>query len=81
MEIKYLVENPEREHKILERFDQFLDQVSPFLQSFGIRPSYSWYLIELQMEQLVVGMKGDVDILVGEFEPASPELWLKVSKG
>lgn len=77
MEIKYLVENPEREHEILERFDQFLDQVSPFLLSFGIRPLHSWYLIEIQMEQIVAGMKGDVDILVGDFEPASPELYEK----
>lgn len=74
---KYLVENPEREHQILGRFDQFLDQVSPFLLSFGIRPLYSWYLIEFQMEQFVAGMKGDVDILVGEFEPASSELYEK----
>lgn len=75
MEKKYLVENPEREHEILERFDQFLDHISPFLLTFGIRPMYSWYLIEIQMEKLVAGMKGEVDILIGEFEPASPELY------
>jgi hypothetical protein len=38
MGVKYLVETPEREQEILERFDQFLDQVSPFL--LGIQPKY-----------------------------------------
>lgn len=78
MEIDYLADNSEpnreREHEILERFDQFLGNIAPFLVSLGIAPNSSWYLIENQMEQLVPGIKGDVDVLAGAFEPASPEL-------
>lgn len=75
METKYLLDNPQREHEILERFDQFLGNFSPFLESSDISPRYCWYLIQFQMEQFVPTIIGDVDILAGRLEPASQELY------
>ena len=74
-EPKYLLDKKHKEREILERFDQFLDIFSPFLESLGIPPRYSWYLIQFEMEQFVSGMRGDVDILAGKLEPASQELY------
>lgn len=75
METIYLLDNPRREHEILERFDQFLGNFSPFLESLDIRPDFSWYLIQFEMEQFVPNIVGDVDILAGKLEPASQELY------
>lgn len=73
MEINYLVENKKREHEILERLDQFLINIADFLISLGISPAYSWYLIEIQTEQLVPSVIGEVDILAGKLEAADPK--------
>jgi len=71
--VKYLIETPEIEHNILERFDHFLDNFSDFLISLSISPGYSWYLIEIQTDWLVSSITGDVDILAGRLEPVDPK--------
>lgn len=71
--VKYLIESREIEHNILGRFDNFLDNFSDFLISLDISPGYSWYLIEIQMNQLIPSMAGDVDILAGRLEAADPK--------
>lgn len=73
MPVKYLIEDREIEHNILERFDVFLDKFSDFLISLDISPGYSWYLIEIQMNRLVPSMTGDVDILAGRLEASDPK--------
>jgi hypothetical protein len=71
----YLLDTEHKERGILERFDQFLGIFSPFIESLGIAPRYSWYLIQFEMKQFVSDMRGDVDILAGKLEPASQELY------
>lgn len=69
----YLTEIEECEHEILGRFHEFIDNISNFLNSLGISPQYSWYLIEIQMNKLIPSFRGDVDILAGKLEPADPK--------
>lgn len=78
MSLKYLIETPtakapEVEHTVLKRFHHFLGNFFDFLVSMGISPGESWFLIEVQMEELVSPMIGDVDILAGKLEPADPK--------
>lgn len=75
MEPTYLLNVEHKEREVLGRFDRFLDIFSPFLESLGIAPRYSWYLIQFEMKQFVSDMLGDVDILAGKLEPASQELY------
>jgi hypothetical protein len=73
VEIKYLVESPEIEKAFLNRFEDYLSNISELLVSFGINPKYSWYLIEMPIDQLVPSLVGDVDILAGNLQPNSRE--------
>lgn len=75
MKPSYLLDTEHKEREVLNRFNQFLGNFSPFLESLGIAPQYSWYLIQFEMKQFVPGMRGDVDILAGKLEPASQELY------
>lgn len=73
MEMTYLIDNSEREHEILERFHEFLNNIGTFLFSMGISPLYSWYLIEIKINRLVSSIEGDVDILAGRLEADDKE--------
>jgi hypothetical protein len=70
---KYLVELEHAEHNILSRLHAFILNISDFMVSLGIYPRHSWYLIELPKEQLVPSIKGEIDILAGNFEFSDPD--------
>jgi len=69
---KYLVELEHAEHNILSRLHEFILNISDFMVSLGIYPRHSWYLIELPLQRLVPLIKGEIDILAGNFEFADP---------
>jgi hypothetical protein len=69
---KYLVELEHAEHNILSRLHEFILNISDFMVSLGIYPRHSWYLIELPLQRLVPSIKGEIDILAGNFEFADP---------
>jgi hypothetical protein len=69
---KYLVELEHAEHHILSRLHEFILNISDFMGSLGIYPRHSWYLIELPIQRVVPSIKGEIDILAGNFEFADP---------
>src|SRR2546423_8895540 len=69
---KYLVETEHAELHVLAHFHHYIDNFSEFLGSFGIASRHAWYLIELPTERLVSGVRGEVDILTGNLDPADP---------
>jgi hypothetical protein len=66
MEKKYLVElSQERESEAVKRFLELSFISEKFFKSLGLVPSFSWYLLQIRIEQLLSSMKGEVDILAG----------------
>lgn len=70
---KYLVELEHAEHNILSRLHEFILNISDFMLSLGIYPRHSWYLIELPIQRLVPSIKGEIDILAGNFQFSDPD--------
>jgi hypothetical protein len=70
--MSYLVETLECERRFLGRLGWSWDSLAPMLRSLGIHPRCCWALIEVQMEDLVPSVKGDVDILVGSIAWTDP---------
>jgi len=69
---KYLVELEHAEHNILSRLHEFILNISDFMASLGINPRHSWYLIELPIQRLVPSIKGEIDIIAGNFRFSDP---------
>ena len=70
--MSYLVETQDCERRFLGRLGWSWDSLAPMLRSLGIHPHCCWALIEVEMEDLVPSVKGDVDILVGSIAWTEP---------
>jgi hypothetical protein len=66
--VNYLIENEECEREFMGRLRSFWSNLAPIFRSFGIDPHCCWALFEVQMQALVPGIRGDVDILLGNIE-------------
>jgi hypothetical protein len=62
---EYLVEVPEKEHEAIRCLPELLITLGGIFDSMGIGPEFAWYILELRMDRLCTGLKGDVDILAG----------------
>ena len=70
--MSYLAETQECERTFLSRLGWSWHSLAPMLRSFGIHPHCCWALIEVEMEDLVPSLKGDVDVLVGSIAWTDP---------
>ena len=71
--MSYLVETQECERTFLSRLGWSWDNLAPMLHSLGIHPHCCWALIEVDMEDLIISLKGDVDILIGRMAWSDPK--------
>lgn len=69
----YLIENYECERTFLAGLGWSWSALDPLLRSLGIHPHCCWALIEVDMDDLVPSLKGDVDLLVGRIAFKNPE--------
>lgn len=69
----YLVESKACEHAALRRLYYLTGMMNSMFESFKLAPYYSWFLLEMDMGDLVPTFQGDVDILMGELRAADPE--------
>jgi hypothetical protein len=63
--MNYLIDNPECERSFLRRLWSFWRDLDPILRTLEFDPHRCWALIEVEMSDLGVSLKGDVDILIG----------------
>lgn len=69
----YLVENYECERTFLAGLGWSWGALDPLLRSLGIHPHCCWALIEVDMNDLVPSVKGDVDLLIGPVAFKNPD--------
>jgi hypothetical protein len=69
----YLVESSECEHEVIRKLEAMLGMLRSFFKSLNLNPYYCWFLLEIEMSDLVKSFKGDVDILIGRLNVKSPE--------
>lgn len=69
----YLVESPACEHAVIRKLEPLLGMLRSFFQAISVNPYYCWYLLEVEMDDLVKSFKGDVDILIGRLSIKNPE--------
>lgn len=73
----YLVESKACEHAALRRLYYLTGMMNGMFESFKLAPYYSWFLLEMDMDDLVPTLQGDVDILMGELQVSDPEAFKK----
>jgi len=69
----YLIENYECERTFLAGLGWSWSALEPLLRSLGIHPHCCWALIEVDMNDLVPSVKGDVDLLIGRIAFKNPD--------
>lgn len=68
----YLVENPECEHLAVRRLESLFMLLDDMFESLRLNPDYCWFLLEVDMGDLLPSFRGDVDILIGQLRAADP---------
>lgn len=71
--MSYLIENLECEHSYLRRLWGFWRSLETILAALDFNPHCCWALIETDMRDLGVSLKGDVDILIGRTTFSDPK--------
>jgi hypothetical protein len=61
----YLVESSQGEHASIRKLEGLFWILRGFFDSLRLNPKYCWFLLEVEMSDLVPSFKGDVDILIG----------------
>jgi hypothetical protein len=69
----YLVESSQGEHAVIRKLQGLLSLLTEFFASLKLNPNYCWYLLEVEMSDLVSSFRGDVDILVGQLRARNPD--------
>lgn len=69
----YQIENHDCERTFLAGLGWSWGAIEPLLRSFGIHPHCCWALIEVDMNDLVPSLKGDVDLLIGRIAFKNPD--------
>src|SRR6266849_10019198 len=69
----YLIENYECERTFLAGLGWSWSALEPLLRSLDIHPHCCWALIEVDMNDLVSSVKGDVDLLIGRVAFKNPQ--------
>jgi hypothetical protein len=75
----YLVESNQGEHAVIRKLPGLLSVLSEFFASLNLNPKYCWYLLEVDMSDLVSSVRGDVDILVGQLRARDPHDFNRVA--
>ena len=68
----YLVDLGEREREAVERLVSLPAIGENFFWSLGLASGFSWYLLRIRADRLVVSIAGDVDLLAGRLEWTDP---------
>jgi hypothetical protein len=71
--MSYLIESPQGEHAAIRKLEGLLCTLDQFFRSLNLNPYYCWFLLEIEMSDLVQSFKGDVDILIGRLNAKNPE--------
>jgi hypothetical protein len=71
--MSYLIESPQGEHAAIRKLEGLLCMLDQFFASLNLNPYYCWFLLEIEMGDLVESFKGDVDILIGRLNVKNPE--------
>jgi hypothetical protein len=69
----YLVESNQGEHAVIRKLQGLLPLLTEFFTSLNLNSKYCWFLLEVEMSDLVSSFRGDVDILVGQLHAKNPE--------
>jgi hypothetical protein len=71
--MSYLIESPHGEHAAIRKLEALLCMLDQFFASLNLNPYYCWFLLEIEMGDLVQSLKGDVDILIGRLQAKNPK--------
>lgn len=70
--MSYLIESSHGEHAAIRKLEGLLCMLDQFFASVSLNPYYCWFLLEIEMSDLVGSFKGDVDILIGRLRAKNP---------
>src|ERR1043166_2740072 len=71
--MSYLIENHECERTFLSGLGWSWGALEPLLRSLDIHPHCCWALIEVDMNDLVPSLRGDVFLLIGRIAFKNPD--------
>jgi hypothetical protein len=69
----YLIGAPHKEHEAIRRLPGLFIRLADMMTALGLNPWFSWYLLEVSMDNLCSSLKGDVDILGGSLSWKIPQ--------